>query len=100
MPPGGWRENLPREFVGEVDHGLNIFRLGMIEESPVAYDKAAIPTGRIDELLAVIFDQFRSAQLQHGGRHVTEDAKCVTHYLFGIGHIDLIEHPYRLSSVE
>ena len=46
---------------GRVDHGFDVFRLGLVKERAVAHDQTTTFTGRINELLNVIFHLLRRA---------------------------------------
>jgi hypothetical protein len=73
--------------LGGIHHGLDIFRLCLIEERPVAHDKATTLTDSIYEFLDVISHVLGCAQTQHGGGHVADEASILTQCSLGFHHI-------------
>ena len=82
---------------GGIDHRLDVFRLGFVKESPVAYEETAILTDSVDQILDVVFDFLGSSQTQLGGRYVAEQTGILPNSLLDLDHIRLVDHPQGFS---
>ena len=73
--------------LGRIDHRLDIFRLGFVEESSVAYNETTIFASNVDEILDVVFNLLGSSQTQRGGGHIAEKTGILAQGAFNLGHI-------------